>query len=183
MSDRPFVVVTMVLGLLRLIELRISRRNERQLELTGRPGAAASTFPVMAALHVALFTLPLFEIHRARPRRLLGGAMLLLAVILRWWCIRTLGRQWNVRAATPQSFSVIGGGPYRFVRHPNYLAVALEFLALPLFGGAWKTGAVLSAANSLVLWQRVVTEEAVLNRQPEYLRLMGHKPRFIPGLG
>ena len=182
MSDPPFVIVSFALGLLRLVELRHSRANEIKAGIVGIPGAAASTYPAMVALNIALFTMPLFEPRRARPRRFIAGLLLALAATLRIWCIRSLGDQWNVRSAVPKELRVVCAGPYRFIRHPNYLAVAIEFCALPLFGGAARSALVLSLANAAVLWHRVSAEETMLGRSPEYRRIMGDKARFIPGL-
>ena len=182
MNDPAFVVLSFTLGLLRLTELRHSRANEMKTGIRRMPGAAASTYPLMVALNVALFTAPLLEPRRARPHRLIAGLLLAVATALRVWCIRSLGDQWNVRSAVPPRLRVVGAGPYRFVRHPNYLAVAIEFCALPLFGGALRSAVVLSLANAALLWHRVAAEEALLGSSPEYRRIMGGKSRFLPGL-
>jgi len=76
----------------------------------------------------------------------------------------------------------VATGPYRYLRHPNYVAVALEMAALPLAGSAPISAALLSAANTLVLIPRVRGEEALLDAIPGYREQMGEKPRFIPRL-
>jgi methyltransferase len=73
-------------------------------------------------------------------------------------------------------------GPYRWIRHPNYLAVSLEFLALPLAGGAWLSALALSAIDAAVLADRIRHEERLLAEVPGYQRAFGTKARFIPGL-
>jgi methyltransferase len=73
-------------------------------------------------------------------------------------------------------------GPYRFIRHPNYVAVILEFAALPMAGGAWLSALVLSALNGLVLWDRIRDEERLLAAVPGYEEALGGRARFLPGL-
>ncbi|HEY6537717.1 MAG TPA: isoprenylcysteine carboxylmethyltransferase family protein [Candidatus Dormibacteraeota bacterium] len=170
------------LALARARELTISRRRERS-----RPGqlAAAGTFPLMVGAHVGLFILPLVEVAalRRRPRWVpFWLALLLAATGLRWWSIRTLGDQWNVRAAVPSDLRPVTAGPYRWIRHPNYLAVVLEFLALPMAGGAWMSALGLSAWDGLVLIDRVRGEEALLFAVPSYRAAFERKSRLIPGI-
>src|SRR5947208_13905964 len=147
--------------------------------------AAAKTYPLMVALHVALFAAPLVEVTglRRRPRApLLWVGVLGGATALRWWSMHALGAAWNVRAIVPSDLRPVTGGPYRFVRHPNYLAVALEFLALPMAGGAWASALVLSALNGLVLWDRIRQEERLLARVPGYPEAFRRRARLIPGI-
>jgi methyltransferase len=172
-----------LVGLQRLRELRLSRRLERDVA-AGRQ-AAAATYPLMVALHVALFAAPLCEVAalRRRPRApLLWVGVLGGATALRWWSIRTLGAAWNVRAIVPSDLRLVTAGPYRFVRHPNYLAVAVEFLALPMAGGAWLSALVLSALNGLLLWDRIREEERLLAGRPGYEEAFRGRARFIPGI-
>jgi methyltransferase len=171
------------IGLQRLRELRLSRRLERSAAIG--PRAAAATYPLMVALHVALFAAPLCEVAawRRRPRApLFWMGALGAATALRWWSIRTLGGAWNVRAIVPSDLRPVTGGPYRFVRHPNYLAVALEFLALPMAGGAWLSALVLSALNGVVLWDRIRQEERLLTGVPGYEEAFRRRARLIPGI-
>ncbi len=139
----------------------------------------------MVAVHVGLFTLPLLEVAalRRRPRApLLWAGVLGAATALRWWSIVSLGRSWNVRAAVPADLRPVIVGPYRFVRHPNYLAVILEFLALPMAGGAVLSALGLSALNAVVLVDRIRAEERLLGEVPGYDAAFRGRARFIPGL-
>src|SRR6185503_20091073 len=113
-------------------------------------------YPWMVATHGSfLVACPLEVIGFDRPFvPLLGGPMLALlvgAMALRYWAIATLGRRWTTRVVVVPGLPVVTGGPYRFMRHPNYLAVVLEVAALPLVHTAWVTALVWSAANALVL--------------------------------
>lgn len=177
-----YVALVALTGAQRLRELAISRRHER-----GARGAAAAPagYPVMVAVHAALFTLPLLEVSLLgrRPRAAPAwAAVLAAATALRWWSIRALGPAWNVRAIVPDDLRPVTGGPYRFVRHPNYLAVILEFVALPMAGGAWLSAAGLSLLNAAVLWHRVRQEERLLARVPGYERAFRGRARLIPGI-
>jgi methyltransferase len=167
----------------RLSELALSRSRERQL-VQGTQ-AAAKSYPLMVAAHSALVTLPLIEIAalRRRPRAPLAWvAVLAAATLLRRWSIRTLGASWNARAVVPPNLRPVVDGPYRLIRHPNYVAVILEFLALPLAGGAWLSALGLSALNGLVLFDRIREEERLLAAIPGYEQALGGKARFIPGV-
>src|SRR5262249_6814947 len=116
---------------------------------------------------------------------LLGSAMCLLVLLangVRWWVIRTMGSHWNVQVMDSVELGVVTTGPFRAVRHPNYVAVFVELAALPLVHTAWLTSILGSAAHAWVLSERLAVEEAVLLRNPEYRSAMAGKPRFFPAL-
>jgi methyltransferase len=106
------------------------------------------------------------------------------ATALRVWTLRTLGDAWSVRVTRfpPGERPVVTRGPYRYIRHPNYVAVILELAALPLVGGAWVTSLVGSLANAAVLARRIPLEERELGREPRWRATMAQKPRFLPSL-
>jgi methyltransferase len=85
------------------------------------------------------------------------------AQALRWWCIATLGRQWNTRVVVIPDAARVTRGPYRFLAHPNYVAVVVEGVALPLVHTAWLTAAVFTAANAVLLRTRIHVENAALS--------------------
>jgi methyltransferase len=177
-----YVGVLGLAGVQRLRELAISRSHESGV--AGRR-AAARSYPAMVAAHVGLFVAPLVEVGLLRRRSRvpwLWGGLVCGAAALRWWSITSLGRSWNVRAVVPPDLRPVASGPYRFVRHPNYVAVALEFLALPMLGGAWISAVTLSALNGLVLYDRVVAEEKLLDLVPGYRDAFRGRARFIPGI-
>jgi methyltransferase len=108
-----------------------------------------------------------------------AAVLVLGANALRIWSIRTLGAHWNVRVVDSAAFGVVSTGPYRFIRHPNYLAVFVELAFLPLVQGAWITAALGTALHVAVLRRRIVLEESVLFGDSAYVASMGHKPRFL----
>jgi methyltransferase len=116
------------------------------------------------------------------PVAALGWTAAITAVALRLSVIASLRESWNVRAVVPTDLHVVDSGPYRFVRHPNYVALGLEFLGLPLIGGAYMSALGLGLANALLLRQRIREEDALLMAIPAYRERMGGKPRFLPRL-
>lgn len=174
-----YVALLAAVGVERLRELAVSEQHERALE--GSP-AARSTYPLMVAAHVGLLTLPLLEVAARPPRRPRWGwvAVLAGATALRLWSIRSLGPAWNVRAVVPRDVRPVETGPYRYIRHPNYVAVMLEFAAIPLIAGARMSAVVLSALNAVVLYDRIRAEEALLDESPAYRQAFARRARFIP---
>ncbi len=184
----PLVVFALVLattGLMRLVELVVSVRRIR-----ARPDdlvAEPRLFPAMAGLHVGLVALPLVEVLVLDPAfswAVAGPALgvLLAATALRVWTLRTIGRAWNVRVVRPEPGTVVTSGPYRYIRHPNYLCVILEIAALPLLHTAWLSAIGLSLLNAAVLAVRIRTEEAALTRIDAWREAFAKRARLIPGL-
>ena len=141
----------------------------------------------MVALHVGLIALPIAEViflHRTfHP--IVGGialGVLGLATGLRIWTLTSIGRAWNVRVVAPENDTISTAGPYRFIRHPNYLCVILEIAALPLVHTAWLSALALSAINAGVLVVRIRTEEATLMQLPSWREAFADRARLIPGV-
>ena len=141
----------------------------------------------MVLLHGGIFAAAACEVvllHRPLiPALGISMAMLFVfANILRWWVIRTLAGHWNVEVMASPSVGVVTTGPYRWVRHPNYIAVVAELFALPMIHTAWITALAGSAANLEILRRRISLEEGMLMSDPAYRDSMGPKPRFLPKL-
>lgn len=174
-------------GVGRLLEMRLSRRHQRHLQGLGFPRERERGFAFMVALHTGVLVAAAVEVLWAR-RPLIAGlaapalAAFLLANVLRWWVIRTMADHWNVNVVNSLALGVVTGGPYRFVRHPNYVAVFVELLALPLVHTAWLTALGGTALHAIVLRRRLALEESVLDADPAYRQQMGDKPRFVPRL-
>jgi methyltransferase len=110
-----------------------------------------------------------------------AAALVAGANLLRWWVIRTMGDHWNVQVmASSRALGVVTDGPFRFVRHPNYVAVFVELAALPLVHGAYLTAVAGALLHVAILHRRVVLEESMLMADEAYRRAFGDKPRFIP---
>lgn len=166
-SSTWFVVLVVLVGLERLAELVVSQRNTAWSLRRGGREAGAGHYPVMVLLHTGLLVGALVEVLVAdRPYvPALAWTMLalvLLAQALRWWCITTLGRRWSTRVVVVPGLPLVTGGPYRWLRHPNYVAVVVEGVALPLVHTAWVTALVFTLANAVLLLWRIRVEEAAL---------------------
>jgi 1,4-dihydroxy-2-naphthoate octaprenyltransferase len=186
-----YTALLVLVGLSRLAELLLSRRNRRRLRANGAVAVREPHFGAMVLLHIAILVGAGVEAWATRrtPVPGLAWAMLALlaaAIALRWWVIASLGQHWNVAImdsiadAGKRSLTVVCKGPFRWIRHPNYVAVFLELLALPLIHAAWFTAVLGSAAHVWVLRHRVRSEEAVLLGHSSYQAAMADKPRFVP---
>lgn len=155
----------------RVAELVVSKRNEAWSLARGGREYGQGHYPPMVVLHTALLLACVLEVVLLdRPFvPWLGWTMLLLvlaAQALRWWCITTLGRRWNTRVIVVPGMPPVTGGPYRWFRHPNYVAVVIEGLALPLVHGAWLTAVGFTLLNAIVLTVRIRCENAALATLP-----------------
>ena len=187
LSRALYVGLVAAVAALRFVELRISKRNQQRLAERGAKKAADPQFPAMVAVHTCVLAGAAAEVvFLERPLipvlASVMGALFLASNAVRWWVIRTLGAHWNVQVMDSARLGVITTGPYRWVRHPNYSAVFLEMLSLPLIHTAWITALAGTAAHAWVLRGRVAAEERVLLAEPEYRAAMGAKPRFVPFL-
>jgi methyltransferase len=186
MTTAYFALLALV-GLGRLIELRISRRNQQKLEKLGVRKMTEPHFRWMVFTHTSVFACAAAEVllfHRPLIPLLAitMAAVFVLANALRWWVIRTLAGHWNVEVMASSRVGVVTSGPYRWVRHPNYVAVVIELFALPMIHTAWITALAGTLANMEILRRRLRVEEGVLMADPTYRATMGEKPRFLPGL-
>ena len=181
-----FLALVALVALERLYELFLSTRNARRaLAAGGVEAESRGAYAVMVALHTAfLFALPLEVLLLQRPfAPWLGWPMLALAaaaMALRYWAIAALGARWNTRVIVVPGAPAVDSGPYRFLRHPNYLAVIVEMAALPLVHSAWLTAVVFSLLNALVLRARIGREEGALARHSAYRERLGDRARLVP---
>jgi methyltransferase len=151
----------------RLAEVVVAERHRSVSKERGGVEFGAAHYPAMVTLHTALLAGCLLEpvlLHRPFIPAL-GWPMLLIAVAaqaLRWWCITTLGYQWNTRVIVIPGAERVTGGPYRFLPHPNYVAVIAEGIALPLVHTAWITALVFTILNAVLLRTRIHVENGAL---------------------
>jgi methyltransferase len=180
-----FWTLLVAVGILRLSEMRVSKRRQRALAVKGIPRVKEPHFLAMVILHTSILVGAGVEATVwNRPAIPIVTVVALVAVAaanaLRIWVIATMGPHWNVQIMNSLPLGVVTEGPFRFVRHPNYVAVFVELAALPLVHGAWVTAALGSAAHIWVLSQRIRAEEAVLLAHPTYRQAMAEVPRFFP---
>ena len=180
-----FLVLVAAVGAGRLIELRLSRRHQRQMATRGAKPLAEPMFVAMVVLHTAILAGAVIEVlvldrPFAPALAVPALASCVLANLLRFWVIASLGPLWNVRVVPSAALGVVTSGPYRYVRHPNYVAVFVELLALPLVHGAYLTALAGAALHAWILHRRVTLEESVLMADEGYRRAFDGKPRFVP---
>lgn len=165
MTAKRYTALIALVAVERVLELVVSKRNLKWSIAQGGKEFGAGHYPVMVALHSALLVGAVMEARRRRPAPVLGRIMVMVvlaAQALRWWCITTLGRQWNTRVVVVPGATRVVDGPYRVLPHPNYVAVVTEGAALPLAGGAWITALVFTVANAALLRARIRVENEAL---------------------
>jgi methyltransferase len=167
-SLAAFTILVGLVALERLAELVVSRRNAAWSFARGGIETGRSHYAVMVVLHSGFLVAMLVEAWVRRPDvpAWLAWSMLTLVVLsqaLRWWCIVTLGHRWNTRVIVVPGLPPVRGGPYRFLDHPNYVAVVVEGAALPLVHGAWLTALGFTLLNAALLSVRIRVENAALS--------------------
>jgi methyltransferase len=155
-----------LIALQRLLDLRLSRRHERALKARGAYESGAGHYPAIVALHAGWLVSVLVEGWSRGPELTtlwpLWAALFLAGQALRYWAILSLGGRWTTRIMVLPGAPLFTSGPYKYVRHPNYVGVALEVLAAPLVFGAWTTACVFTVLNAGVLLVRLRSEERAL---------------------
>ena len=166
MNAALLVLAVALVAIQRLLELRLSRRHERILRTRGAVERGREHYPLMVGLHVLWLLSTLVE-------GLLRGpdipvywpvplALFLLAQLLRYWAILSLGDYWNTRVLVVPGTRLVARGPYRYLRHPNYAVVIVEIATFPLIFGDWITALVFSILNAALLFVRIRTENRAL---------------------
>lgn len=158
----PFLVLGLTLQ--RLLELRVAKANERWARAQGATEYGQGHYWTFFVLHPAWLLCLLLEGRASRSR--VNWPMLALFLLLqplRYWVMRSLGRYWNTRILIVPNGQRVQGGPFKYLKHPNYAVVALELASGPLAVGAWRTALAFSLLNAaLLLGVRIPAEEAAL---------------------
>jgi methyltransferase len=160
-----YVALIVAVAAERLAELVVARRNQAWARRHGGREYGFGHYPFMVGLHIGLLFARLAEAAHRSFIPALGWPMLALVALaqaLRWWCISTLGPRWNTRIIVIPGLPLVDGGPYRWLRHPNYVAVVLEGIALPLVHTAWITAVVFTVVNAGLLRVRISSENAAM---------------------
>jgi methyltransferase len=184
-SLRSYLIILALLIVERIFELDLARRNARRAFERGAIEVGQAHYRVMVAFHtlfiISCASEAIFFPH-SLPSLVAWIAIFaeLVAQALRYWAVATLGERWNTRIVVTPEKTPVTTGPYRFMRHPNYLAVVIEIAAVPLVGGAIFTAILFSIGNALILAVRIPTEERAMGEG--YADALGSRRRFIPGL-
>lgn len=166
-SEWWFTLLVGLVALERVAELVVSQRNAARAFARGGVESGRGHYPFMVVLHTGLLVGALAEVWLRRPESVPVLAwicldVVILSQVLRWWCIATLGEQWNTRVIVVPGAGLVRRGPYRLMPHPNYVAVVLEGLALPLVHSAWITAVAFTVLNAGLLTVRIRTENRAL---------------------
>jgi methyltransferase len=180
-----YLALLAALAVERMFHLALASRNARRAFAAGAVEHGRRHYPAMASFH-ALFLISAaveaIAFKRPFPGTLgwiaLGGAI--GAQALRYWSVVSLGPRWNTRIIVFPEMPPISRGPYRFMRHPNYLAVIVEIACVPLIHGCWFTAIVFSIGNAALLHVRIRAEEAAMGLR--YALKFGGRPRLVPKL-
>lgn len=153
----------------RLVELHLSRRNAQRVLSRGGIEYGADHYRWMVVAHSAFLASTVVEWIFVPTRwplttTVAALALLLATMALRYWAILTLGDRWNTRVLVEPGVEAVAAGPYRWLLHPNYVAVVLELVALPLLLGGWRTALVFSVVNAWVLSVRIRCENRALHQ-------------------
>jgi methyltransferase len=184
--SRP-VFFALLAGLIteRLCELWLSKRNARRALARGGIELGRGQYGLMVVFHTLFIVACAVEASLRTsyfPRSLSIVALVgeAAAQVLRYWSVATLGEKWNTRVIVIPNTPPVTSGPYRYIRHPNYTAVAIEIACVPLIRGAVITAVACSVLSTLLLRARVRLEEQALGEA--YQRAFSERPRFIPSL-
>lgn len=179
-----FYIILTVIIFQRVVELYIARNNAQYMRSLGGFEVAAEHYKYIFMLHTGFFIGILTEVVMFKSTMpswwKLTFGIFILTQVMRVWCIKSLGRFWNTRIYVVPSAAVIRNGPYRFLRHPNYLVVITELLVIPLTFGAYYTAASASIINLALLYIRINKEESALAALTGYREDMKTVPRLIP---
>jgi methyltransferase len=181
----PYLALLAALAGERLYELRRSRRSATAAFARGAVEYGQRHFVWMRLLHGAFLVSCALEVTLGhRPFHPAAGTAFFVAALLaqglRYWAIVSLGERWNVRVIVEPGVPAEVCGPYRWVRHPNYLAVAIEGVAVPMIHGAWMTAVAFTILNAALLVVRIRCEERALRTHCGYAARLGDRPRLFP---
>lgn len=184
-SLRTYLIILAILVVERIFELDRARRNAQRAFQHGAVEVGQAHYRVMVAFHTLFIASCAVEatfFPHSLPRFVSWIALLaeIVAQALRYWAVATLGDRWNTRIIVSPDRAPATNGPYRFMRHPNYLAVVIEIAAVPLIGGAIFTAIAFSIGNALILAVRIPAEERAMGGP--YADALGSHRRFFPGL-
>jgi methyltransferase len=170
----------------RLVELFIARRNEKWMKGQGALEFGKEHYRYIVCMHSLFFLSLLMEVfllgNQLSPFWKVLFLIFITTQIIRIWALTSLGKYWNTKIIVLPNANIIRRGPYRFIKHPNYIIVAIELVVIPLLFDAYITAALFTLLNILVLSIRIPAEEKALKQLTEYEIDFDRCNRFIPKL-
>ncbi|MES1038523.1 isoprenylcysteine carboxyl methyltransferase family protein [Peribacillus simplex] len=167
-----FAIFIIVIAIQRLVELYIAKQNEKQLKAAGAVEYGESHYRWMVLMHLSFFIVLIIEVIMLE--RNMSGlwpiwlTLFLIAQSGRIWAIRSLGKHWNTKIIVVPDADVVIKGPYKYVKHPNYIIVATEILVISLLFNAYYTAIIFSLLNVWMMTVRIPLEEKALKEHTEY---------------
>lgn len=156
----PYAIMAFVTAQ-RLAELAIDRRNTAKLLAGGAHEVGARHYPAMVAMHASLLAALWFTVGGRGVNMVFLAAFAVLQ-LMRVWVLATLGRRWTTRIIVTRDVPLVKKGPFRFLRHPNYVVVTAEIAVLPLvFGLVW-IAVLFTVLNAAMLYVRIGAENRAL---------------------
>ena len=156
-----------------LCEAYISRRNEARLRARGAAEPAGDVYRAMQVTYPAAFAAMLLEGYLRGPRVdvivAAGFSLFVGAKLLKYWAILTLGERWSFRVLVPPGSALVGAGPYRLLRHPNYVAVVGELVGAALVAHAPVAGTLAALGFGWLILRRITIEERALGLRNDRL--------------
>lgn len=181
----PFFTFMVIIGLQRIFELFIAKKNEKWMKNQGAVEFGREHYRYMMAIHIlffiALFSEKIFLNRELSPFWPFLLFLFFLAQIIRIWAITSLGKFWNTKIIILPS-AVIRKGPYRFIKHPNYLIVSVELAVVPLLFEAYLSATLFTILNIIILSIRIPEEERALKKLTQYEGTFESCNRFLPKL-
>lgn len=180
----PFLTFFIAVILQRIVELFIARKNEKWMKQLGAIEFGKKHYRYMVLIHFLFFIvffLEKFFLNRGLSH--LWALLLLVffaAQVVRIWAISSLGEYWNTKIIVLPNALVVRKGPYRYIKHPNYFVVTIEFVVLPLMFEAYYTAGLFTILNVLILSIRIPVEEKALKQLTEYEGSFQNCNRFLP---
>lgn len=168
----------------RVTELVIARRNERWMKTRGGKEVGHAHYKWIVCVHVLFLLSLVVEVQEFGAHSATWWwapfAVFVAAQIIRFWALFSLGPYWNTKIIVLPGANVVAKGPYRFLRHPNYVIVAAEILMIPLIFQAYVTAVMFTILNIIVMCVRIPTEERALAKETDYGQSTGRRSRFFP---
>jgi methyltransferase len=160
-------VLFVIIMLQRLVELVIARSNEKWMKDRGAIEKEVDHYKWFIILHTLFFISILVETllndNKTLPLNYTLLTIFILTQLVRIWCISSLGRYWNTRIIILPGVHLVSKGPYKYVKHPNYIIVGIELFVIPLLFGAIITAVIFPLLHILLLTVRIPAEEHALN--------------------
>lgn len=179
-----FVFLLILIILQRLTELILASRNEKWMKQRGGVEHGREHYPYIVALHVLFLVSFITEVllfdKDLTTYWYVIAPIIVLTQVIRYWAVFSLGYFWNTRIIIIPNTDVVSKGPYRFLKHPNYLVVALEILCIPLLFNAFLTSILFTFTNVLLMKVRIPVEERALGKNTNYVNAFQSKYRFLP---